>query len=243
MSSTGGSGASPFIAGAGMPGGDFHEPIDDDFFNSNTIFDVENSPDTLQSLDTISAGGHKQLLSSQELAASGPVPDSPNDSFQDSSSESAASWRRHGSSASTSAKTPANSGNIMMENAKMDWDGTNFGGFDGFVGGDMFVGQNGSSPDDEVNFDFSPKNQDQDDSFMDQSFDFESASNSPRNASASNSAVEQPLKSASNPNTMPTKAPANTTASTKSRKTSTPRSAKPRTQQHKKQYSVSLFFC
>ena len=164
-----------------MPGGEFRDPFDGDF-DTTSLFHISDSPNALQSLDTIGANDHKSFLSPQELSTtSGPFPDSPSDSYQDSSSDSAASWKRNGSS--TSSKTPATTGgDAMMEyradEAKMQWGGTNFGGFDD--GDSNFIFGQPARPSSHLrtSFEFSP----QDDSFMDQSFDFDGASDSPKPA-------------------------------------------------------------
>jgi hypothetical protein len=157
-----------------MSGGDFHDFSDDELAASN-FFDFSNSADTLQSLESIGAADHKVFLSPQELTASVPFPDSPNGSYHDSSSESASSTKRT-ASCSTSSKTPITAGDVAMEEAnsdKMEWGQPNFAALDA---DDSFAfGRTADSSGVDGLYTFG----DHDDSFMDQSFDFESASSSP----------------------------------------------------------------
>lgn len=187
MTSAAGTGAAgPLIAGASMSTGEFHDFSDDELAASN-LFDFSNSPDTLQSLDSIGNSDQKSFLNPQELT-SGPFPDSPNGSYQDSSSESASSTKRAGSSAS--AKTPATAEDIHMDDGgddiKMDWENHNFGTFDD---DDAFTF--GREPDSSV-IDGIYGFGEQDDAFMDRSFDFESASSSPDAPSAVQTNVASP---------------------------------------------------
>ncbi|OAA70476.1 ankyrin repeat protein [Cordyceps fumosorosea ARSEF 2679] len=177
MSSAGGPGAgSPLIAGALTSTSEFHDFSDDDIGGSN-LLDFSNSPDTLQSLDAISTSkDHDTFLNPQQLAL-GPFPDSPNGSSQDSSSESAGPSKRLAVSAS--AKTPATSaGDASMDddasNMNMDWGNTGLPHFDEDDNAFNF-GATTAQPAINGFYGFS----EQDDSFMDQSFDFESASSSP----------------------------------------------------------------
>ncbi|KAI9170989.1 Protein MGA2 [Paramyrothecium foliicola] len=177
MSSIGGTGpGSPMIAGAGMAGGDFHDFSDDELATSN-FFDFSNSADTLQSLETIGAADHKAFLSPQELTAPIPFPDSPNDSYHDSSSESAASSKRTTSCSTSTKLTPAAAGDVPMDEShsdKMEWGHSNFSGLDTDDSAFTFGrAADASGPDGMYTFG------EHDDSFMEQSFDFESASSSP----------------------------------------------------------------
>ncbi|TQV97654.1 membrane-tethered transcription factor [Cordyceps javanica] len=177
MTSAGGPGAgSPLIAGALTSSGEFHDFSDDDI-GGNNLFDFSNSPDTLQSLDAISTSkDHDAFLNPQQLAV-GPFPDSPNGSSQDSSSESAEPSKRP--AGFTPAKTPATSaGDASMDDdgshMNMDWGSTNLAHFDEDDNTFNF-GTATAQPDMNGFYGFP----EQDDSFMDQSFDFESASSSP----------------------------------------------------------------
>lgn len=224
MTSAGGPGAgSPLIAGVLTSSGEFHDFSDDDLGGSN-LFDFSNSPDTLQSLDAISSSKDQDAFLNPQQLAVGPFPDSPNGSSQDSSSESAEPSKR--TTSSTPAKTPATSaGDASMDDdgshMNMDWGTANLTHFE----------------DDENTFNFGTATSqtgingfygftEQDDSFMDQSFDFESASTSPDALSTGPIAMASPgmptIKSAS-PN--------------KNNKTTT----KPKPQPHKKKASVSSY--
>ena len=165
----------PLIAGSGEPSGDLHDYSDDEF-GSSKLFDFSNSPDTLQSLEAIGSNEQKTFLNPQDLAA-GPFPDSPSGSYHDSSSESASSTKRTGSSDSSKTPVASCASDRVMDGGsdmKMDWGNPNFSHFDEDESAFAF-GQ-----------DVEPSRMDgiygfpeQDDSFMDQSFDFESASSSP----------------------------------------------------------------
>lgn len=176
MTSAGGPGAgSPLIAGALTSSGEFHDFSDDELGSSN-LFDFSNSPDTLQSLGTIGSKDQSAFLNPQQLAV-GPFPDSPNGSSQDSSSETAETKR---AVSSVSAKTPAATTDASMDGGNdlnMEWVNPHFNSYD----------------DDENAFNFGNDSSamggiygfgEHDDSFMDQSFDFESASSSPDAMSA-----------------------------------------------------------
>ncbi|CAM1510405.1 Fc.00g007400.m01.CDS01 [Cosmosporella sp. VM-42] len=108
---------SPLIAGAVHSGGDFND-FSDDELNASNFLDFSNSPDTLQTLDTLGANEHKSFLTPQELTT-GPLPDSPNGSYQSSSSERASS-KRTGSSASLKAVA---SDAMEEHDVKMEWPG------------------------------------------------------------------------------------------------------------------------
>lgn len=173
MTTPDGSGAGgPLIAG-GMPSGEYND-ISDEELSSSNFFDFSNSPDTLQSLETIGVNDQKSFLNPQDLTA-GPFPDSPNESYQDSSSESASSTKR--AESSVSAKTPATTGDASMQDAndvKMEWANPSYSTFDDEENAFAFgTGVDPSGMNGLYGFN------EQDDSFMDQSFDFESASSSP----------------------------------------------------------------
>lgn len=225
MTSGGGLGAgSPLIAGALTSSGEFHEFSDDDLGGTN-LFDFSNSPDTLQSLDAISSSKDQDAFLNPQQLAVGPFPDSPNGSSQDSSSESAETSKRTASA--TPAKTPATStGDATMDDEashmRMDWGNTNYTGFeedDNAFNFHAATTQNGING-------FYGFNE-QDDSFMDQSFDFESASSSPDALSAG------PVSMAS---------PGMPTIKTTSPHRNGSTAAKLKSQPHKKKLSVSLLW-
>ncbi|KAI5458000.1 hypothetical protein BGZ63DRAFT_362933 [Mariannaea sp. PMI_226] len=174
---------SPLIAGAAMSGGEFND-FSDDEFGANNLFDFSNSPDTLQSLESLGAGDHKAFLSPQELST-GPLPDSPNGSYPDSSSETASS-KRAGSS--TSSKTPATTADAMMDDGdiKMEWGNSAFGTFADDDAAFAF-GRDADPTSLDGLYGF-----DHDDSFMDRSFDFESASGSPETANGAQPNIASP---------------------------------------------------
>lgn len=97
---------------------DIHNFVEDDFDDSNP-FDFSNSPNMLQSLETMSTGGQKAFISPQELSKPGSFIESPNDSYQDSSSDS--SSKRAGSSSSSPPKAQAPNGDVTMEDGKDMW--------------------------------------------------------------------------------------------------------------------------
>ncbi|KAH7153235.1 hypothetical protein EDB81DRAFT_450727 [Dactylonectria macrodidyma] len=173
---------SPLIAGVAMSGGDFNDFSDDDL-GANNLFDFSNSPDTLQSLESLGAGDPKAFLSPQELTTA-PFPDSPNGSYHDSSSESASS-KRTGSS--TSSKTPATTADVMMDDGdvKMEWGNPEFGPFTDDDAAFTFGREADSALDGIYGFD-------QDDSFLERSFDFESASSSPETANGVQTSMASP---------------------------------------------------
>ncbi|TWU74140.1 SPT3 Dosage dependent suppressor of Ty-induced promoter mutations-like protein [Metarhizium rileyi] len=225
MTSAGGSGAGgPLIAGAGISSGEFHD-FSDDELASSTLFDFSNSPDTLQSLDVIGSNDQKAFLNPQELTTAGPFPDSPNGSYHDSSSESASSSKRTGSSDSSKTHIPAGGG-IMDDGAdlKMEWGASNYAPFDDDENTFTF-GREADSSAVEGLYAFA----EQDDSFMDRSFDFESASSSPEAQAGGQAAMPSPA--------MPTIKTSNSTLRA-ARKSDN----KPKMANHKKQssqYSMS----
>ncbi|WYZ37524.1 hypothetical protein EsH8_II_001030 [Colletotrichum jinshuiense] len=177
-------GASSMPAAPGMSPTDFNEFLDyDEHFGDSsplpTNFDL-STHDTLK-LSEFSQTLHeaKALEPQATLLATGTVaaasPDSLIDSFRDSSSDSASS-KRTGSSAS--GKTALTAGDVMMTDGadiKPDWDTSA-----------AFIGR----PEDSIflfgaNADATlPDGLLSDDKFMDESFDFESASSSPNAAGA-----------------------------------------------------------
>ena len=174
MTTSSGPGAgSPFIAGAGISTADIRDTFDEEY-EATSFYKLSNSPDTLQSLDIISSEHQKHFLSSQALDGA-PVPDSPSSSFHDSSSESATSWKRNDCSASS--KVPSAAPDVKMEDG-MQWASTEFGGLDDMDNTYIFGQAPSPNTIDETFASF-----DQDDSFMEQSFDFESAASSPKTRS------------------------------------------------------------
>ena len=149
---------SPLIAGAALPGGEI-DFTDDEL---NGMIDFSNSPDTLQ---TLSSSDTKNFISPQELI-SGPFPDSPNGSYQDSSSETA-STKRAGSSSSPNPATMVRDATMDDIDTNMDWNG---GDLSGFGDDDQpFTFRDHSNIDDLYMF------RDHDDALMDHPFDFESS--------------------------------------------------------------------
>lgn len=188
MTSAGGHGHSnPVIAGALNPNADFHE-FSEDELNSSNPFNFADSPDTLQTLESTASVNSKDaaFLNPQELAA-GPFPDSPN-SYHDSSSESAESSSKR-ADGSVSHKTPPSATDMSTmdpSDVKMEWNSNEY-----------------SFDDDDNTFNFGASANtsnmsglygfgEQDDSFMDQSFDFESASSSPDAVSAGMASAGSP---------------------------------------------------
>ncbi|KAJ4261478.1 SPT3 Dosage dependent suppressor of Ty-induced promoter mutations-like protein [Fusarium torreyae] len=175
---------SPLIAGAAMSGGDFNDFSDDELGASN-LFDFSNSPDTLQTLESLGGTDTKAFLSPQDLTRA-PFPDSPNGSYQDSSSESASSKR---TASSTSSKTAMNPVDVLMDDGeiKMEWGNPGFSAF-GDDDATFAFGRDhtDSSIDGIYNF------ADHDDSFIDRTFDFESASSSPEAANGGGNSVTSP---------------------------------------------------
>jgi hypothetical protein len=166
MSSFGGPGAGPVIAGSSSEA-DFPGFLDEDF--AENFFSESNGADDLQGLRP---SGDKVFLGSDHLDDMVIYPDSPG-SYHDSSSESAVSTKR-ATSLSASGKTPITTGDVTNENmsyGSTEWTPPGFTGMDA----------------DESVFDFSRGSDDTlykiheqfDQSFMDRSFDFERASSSP----------------------------------------------------------------
>lgn len=203
MTSASGPGhGSPMIAGALHPNTDFHDFSEDELAASN-VFNFADSPDTLQTLESAASANSKDaaaavFLNPQQLAA-GPLPDSPN-SYHDDSSESAESSKRADSS--VSYKTPASTTDASMADTgdvKMEWGHNGYGSYD-----DDDAAFNFGSAADSSHMTGMYAFDAQDDSFMDQSFDFESASSSPDAVSAGPLNVASPgmptIKSNSTPN-------------------------------------------
>ncbi|KAM0430470.1 hypothetical protein ACHAPT_005817 [Fusarium lateritium] len=205
---------SPLIAGVAMSGGEFNDFSDDELGASN-LFDFSNSPDTLQTLDSLGGNDHKVFLSPQDLTR-GSFADSPTGAYyQDSSSESASS-KRTGSS--TSSKTAVNQvvnpadAQIEDLDCKMEW-GTAFSTF----------------PDDDVSFEFGRDHidgmytfTDHDDHLFERSMVFETSS-SPEMANGARNSITSP--------TMPT---------AKARSSSKEATPKKKSHSHHKALSVRI---
>ncbi|RFU76282.1 ankyrin repeat [Trichoderma arundinaceum] len=162
----------PLIAGASsMLTSEFGDFADDDVTASN-LFPFASSPDDLQSLGAIGPDSQKLFLNPQELRADGTLPDSPSGSLPDSSSDSASSTKRSPVSTNLSSTTT----DTTMDNGLngMGWGSHNMSTF---VEDDptFALTRDGepSGTDGLYNFD------DGDDTFMDQTFDFNAASESP----------------------------------------------------------------
>jgi hypothetical protein len=110
-----------------MSGSGFNDLPDDEILSTG-LFDFENSPDTLQTFGSANSAGSKMFISPQELQTAESLPDSPNGSGQDSSSESAPSVKRDGSSVH-SPHNMTNGGELGMGSdmeGGMDWDSGDF---------------------------------------------------------------------------------------------------------------------
>ncbi|WZH39443.1 Spt23-suppressor of ty retrotransposon [Fusarium acuminatum] len=160
---------SPLIAGGAMAGGDFNDFSEDEL--APNLFDLSNSPDTLQTFDSLS--DTKAFLSPQEFPGA-QLPDSPNGSYQDSSSESASSKR------SMSSKLAINPAEVMMDDddVTMEW-GRNTNDFPTFGDDDTFAFDRNHADVDMYNFGNT-------ESFYDGTFSFETASSSPEIANGEN---------------------------------------------------------
>lgn len=161
---------SPLIAGAALPGGEINDFTDDEL---NGMIDFSNSPDTLQTFDNLSSNDTKIFISPQDLI-SGPLPDSPNGSYQDSSSETA-STKRAGSSSSPNPTTMARDGMMDDLDTSMDWNDGDLAAF----GGDDHTFNFRDTVD--SNLDELYMFKDHDEALMDHTFDFESSTTSPLN--------------------------------------------------------------
>ncbi|KAM0333926.1 hypothetical protein ACHAQA_000943 [Verticillium albo-atrum] len=182
-----GPGASPFIAGTDMSAtADFSDlfDYDDDTiaaaavtspFHQNLDLSKDQSLNTFNPQALHNTTG-SSTLSAREIAAA-ESPDSLNDSFRDSSSDSGSS-KRTGSSAS--GKTALTAGDIMMTDGndiKKEWNPASFS--KGPDDGTFVFGANMPSSVMGDAFDLPT-----DDNFMNDSFDFESASSSPEAANS-----------------------------------------------------------
>lgn len=172
---------SPMIAGNAMPGSEYT-----DYSTTDGIFDLQDghSPDTLQSLD-LSVTDNKNFISPQDLHA--PLPDSPNGSYQDSSSESA-STKRAGSA--SSPKLGAVTGDTILDDldVNMDWGANDFPP----LGDDDSAFHFDRDHIDPSNLDDFYMFRDHDDAFMDQTFEFDRASTSPAKTTGSQTNMPSP---------------------------------------------------
>ncbi|KAG6160507.1 hypothetical protein E4U11_003961 [Claviceps purpurea] len=168
-SAAGHSATGPLIAELGLPSGEFHDMSDDEF-GAASLFDFSNSPDTLQGLEAAIGSNHQK-----DISSASPFPDSPHGSYHDSSSESASSSKRTRST--DSANTPPTTRESTMDTSpdmKAEWGDARFSEF----ADDDHPFTFGREPDVSSIDGLFPFGE-QDDSFMDRSFDFESASSSP----------------------------------------------------------------
>jgi hypothetical protein len=206
---------SPVIVGDAMSGGDYNNfPTDGDLaefldFNSN-------SPDTLQTMETLGGSDTKGFLAPQDLTSTATFPDSPNgSSYQDSSSESASSKR---TTSRTSSKAAMNTADTMVDedDVTMEWGNPNFSTYEDESA--YAFGRNDADTALESMYTFT----DHHDTYLDHHYAFDTASSSPN---GENSVTSPP---------MPTINPHNFT------KDATPKRKK--SQGHQKassQYSVS----
>lgn len=116
---------SPVIAGAetrnGTTSGKFGDYNHE--FGTPNLFDFSTSPDILQTLETIGTSDPKTLMNLT-------LPDSPNESYQDSSSDSASSLKRTDSSVSAlPSVTPVDCTMEQANDVKMEW-GPEYPNFD-----------------------------------------------------------------------------------------------------------------
>ncbi|EXK46945.1 hypothetical protein FOMG_00546 [Fusarium oxysporum f. sp. melonis 26406] len=178
---------SPLIAGAAMSGGDFNDFSDEELGASN-LFDFSNSPDTLQSFESLGGNDAKTFLTPQELTGA-PLPDSPNGSYQDSSSETASSKR----TATPTSKAAMHPAEAMLEEdeMKVEWGNSFFNDDDHFV-----FGQNH----DDASMEMYPFGE-PGESILEHPYDMDTASSSPEGLN-----TEQPALTSQMP-TVSSKAP------------------------------------
>ncbi|KAM5379976.1 hypothetical protein ACJA88_005404 [Fusarium oxysporum] len=178
---------SPLIAGAAMSGGDFNDFPDEELGASN-LFDFSNSPDTLQSFESLGGNDAKTFLTPQELTGA-PLPDSPNGSYQDSSSETASSKR----TATPTSKAAMHPAEAMLEEdeMKVEWGNSFFNDDDHFV-----FGQNH----DDASMEMYPFGE-PGESILEHPYDMDTASSSPEGLN-----TEQPALTSQMP-TVSSKAP------------------------------------
>ncbi|KAF5230364.1 hypothetical protein FAUST_9836 [Fusarium austroamericanum] len=174
---------SPVIVGDAMSGGDFNNFSSDgdlaEFLDFNS-----NSPDTLQTMETLGGSDPKGFLAPQDLTSTATFPDSPNgSSYQDSSSESASSKR---TTSRTSSKAAMNTTDMMVDedDVKMEWGNPSFSTYE-----DDSAYAFGSSDADtalESMYTFTDHN----DTFLDHPYAFDTASSSPN---GENSVTSPPM--------------------------------------------------
>ncbi|RGP68015.1 spt23-suppressor of ty retrotransposon [Fusarium longipes] len=172
---------SPVIVGDAMSGGDYNNfPSDGDL--TDFIDFNSNSPDTLQTMETLGGSDTKGFLAPQDLTATTAFPDSPNgSSYQDSSSESASSKR---TTSRTSSKAAMNTAEMMVDedDAQMEWGNPSFSAYE-------------DDPATYTALDMYPF-PDHNDNFLDHSYPFDTASSSPN---GENSVTSPPMPTI-NPN-------------------------------------------
>lgn len=187
-----GRGTSPIIADDGMPRNDFSEFLSDsdELFGAPSplpVLDFSGDPDSLHHhLDVDGSGGaFKSFLSPQphhlSLSAGSPnpnaatisAPDSPTGSFRDSQSDGSTSSSKRTASSVSSKTALTAAGDVMMTDGlvKEEWGSAAGHAF-------MFGVEPNSLYDDPDN-----------DKFMDEAFDFDSASSSPNAAGAESAAM------------------------------------------------------
>ena len=177
MPSAGGNkSGSPMIAGSAMSSSGFNDLPDDEILNTG-LFDFENSPDTLQTFGSANSATSKMFITPQELQSAESLPDSPNGSGQDSSSESAPSVKRDGSS-DHSPENTANGGDLGIGSdmdGGMDWDSGDFAehGHDHDPYNAFNFGQSTTSPSIDDVYPFGAE-----ESFLNSSFDVSGADDS-----------------------------------------------------------------
>jgi hypothetical protein len=111
---------SPVIVGDAMSGSDYNNFTSDGDLAEFLHFD-NNSPDTLQTLETLGGSDTKGFLAPQDLTSTTTLPDSPNgSSYQDSSSESASSKRTTSRTSSKAAMNTAET-RVDEDDVNMEW--------------------------------------------------------------------------------------------------------------------------
>ncbi|RBR03556.1 uncharacterized protein FIESC28_11744 [Fusarium coffeatum] len=121
---------SPVIVGDTMSGGDYNNfSSDGDLADFIDIDFNSNSPDTLQTMESLGGSETKGFLAPSDLTSTA-FPDSPNgSSYQDSSSESASSKR---TTSRTSSKAAMNPADIMADedDVNMEWNQPGYSTYD-----------------------------------------------------------------------------------------------------------------
>lgn len=117
---------SPIIAGGAVAVNGLSD-LPDDGIGESRLFDFESSPDTLQSYGSNTSADVKMFISPSQLHSQEPLPDSPNGSAMDSSSESTVSLKRAGSD--RSHQTPQEGSDLAMGSDfgnAVDWEDSHF---------------------------------------------------------------------------------------------------------------------